>query len=900
MKNPTRLLGLLVVILLGAVLIGGVAVRVYTEVLWYTQLGYSSIFWTRWATDVTVRAIAAAIAAAIVFSNLWFVARRLGPVHVRRRYGNLEISEQIPRKVVATGITLTSLLAGWWLASMKYGRGMSLNILTASRRVEWGVADPLFNKDLSFYTFALPAYLQTIDFLLLTALWTLMLCILGYTLVGGIKWTQTRVSVDLGARMHTVLLMASLLVLLGLRFWIGRYGILLHGTGINGGVGYTDVHARLPGERIIALLCVITAVATVFSAFRRRWVPAVASAALLIIGAVVLGFAYPAFIQKFRVDPNEFAFEEPYIRWNIDFTRRAYGLDQLQNQAYAYRRPNASSSEIAEELRLAPVWDSEPLQTAFNQLQAFFPYYHFNDVDKDRYEGQQVAISVREFLPSGLSEGARTWQNIHFDPKYIRGLGAVITPATVIAHGEPPTWLRNINPIEYAAETPAALRLTEPSVFFGETMDEFAVIRRATQLPVPATAIPLNSLARVVAFAWRFADKNLLFTGGLVGQSHIIFRRRIVDRVRSLAPFVVWDADPYPVIRGGRVVWIIDGYTASTMYPIAKRIDVERVGSLRYFRNSVKATVDGVTGEAVLYAFDESDPLLRTYARTFPNLFKPGSQLPADLRAHVRYPVMYLREQAQVLGQYHLTNPDAFYRGEDVWQLPATGESGGSESTQFNPVYQMMRMPGESEPTYVLGAPFIARQRRNMTALLVVQNEPDRYGELKLLELPRNQLIAGPGQVETMVEQDPIISPQLTLWRQAGSDVNLGRPRVMPVDSGFIYMIPLFLSAQGSPIPELQRIIISDGSRVAMAPTLEEAVNSVFGGGATAPETAEPGQPGQRPGAAAPPTAAAPQRAVPRRALELLDQAERALRNGDYAGYGRSINELKQYLRSQQ
>lgn len=882
--------------LLAVLLIGRVAVGVYTEVLWYNQLGYSSIFWTRWVTDVTVRAAAAVVAGAIVFSNLWFVARRLGPVHVRRRYGNLEISEQIPRKVVATGITLSAILAGWWLASMKYGSGMSLNVLTASRRVAWGVVDPLFNKDLSFYTFSLPAYLQTIDFLLLTALWTLILTVLGYTLVGAIRWTQTRVSVDFGARMHAVLLLASLLLLIGLRFWMGRYGILLHGQGINGGVGYTDVHARLPGERIIALLCVITAAATVYSAFRQRWVPAVASAVSLVIGSVVLGFAYPAFIQKFRVDPNEFAFEEPYIRWNIDFTRRAYGLDKVQNEAYAYRRPNAGSAQIAQELRLAPVWDSEPLQTVYNQLQAFFPYYQFTDVDKDRYDGQQVAISVREFLPSGLSEGARTWQNLHFDPKYIRGLGAVVTPATVIAHGEPPTWLRNINPIEYTAEAPAALQLTEPSIYFGETMDEFAVIRRQTQLPVPTTAIPLNSLVRVVAFAWRFADKNLLFTGGLVGESHIIYRRRIADRVRTLAPFIVWDADPYPVVRGGRIVWLIDGYTASSMYPIAKRIDVERVGSLRYLHNAVKATVDAVTGEVVLYAFDETDPLLRTYAKAFPQLFRPGSQMPADLQAHIRYPIMYLREQAQVLGQYHLTNADAFYRGEDVWQLPATGESAGSESAQFKPVYQMMRLPGEAEPSYVLGAPLIARQRRNMTALLVVQNEPARYGELKLLELPRNQLIAGPGQVETMVEQDPMISPQLTLWRQAGSDVNLGRPRVMPVDSGFIYMIPLFLSAKGSPIPELQRIIISDGSKVAMAPSLEEAVNSVFGAGATAPE------PARQPATTTTTTTTQPaagQGGVSRRALELLDQAERALRNGDYAGFGRLMGELRQYLRSQ-
>jgi uncharacterized membrane protein (UPF0182 family) len=398
----------------------------------------------------------------------------------------------------------------------------------------------------------------------------------------------------------------------------------------------------------------------------------------------------------------------------------------------------------------------------------------------------------------------------------------------------------------------------------------------------------------VLAYAWRLSDKNLLFTGGLVGRSHIIFRRPITERVRALAPFIAWDVDPYPVIHQGRIVWIIDGYTASNMFPIARRIEVSEVGGVRYLRNSVKATIDAVTGETRLYAYDAADPVLRTYANVFPTLFTPLAQMPQELRAHVRYPVLYLREQAQLLGLYHLVNADDFYRGEDVWQLPLSGESAGAESLEFNPVYQMMRLPGEQDPAYVLTAPLIARQRRNMTAMLVVRNDAERYGELTLYELPRNQVIAGPGQVETLVEQDAVIAPQLTLWRQAGSRVVLGRPRVMPVDSGFVYMMPLFLSAQGSPIPELQRIIVSDGARVAMAPTIEDAVAGVFGGTRPTPPSTSPSTT-TRP---AQPAAGTP--GVSQRALQLLEQAEQALRNGDYAGFGRYMNELRQYLRSQQ
>ena len=896
MRSAGRLAITFLLLLLLLLIAGRMLVGFYTDLLWFNEVQYGSVFWTRWITSIVVQGVAAVLAAAIVFSNLWVVARRLGPVQVRRRYGNLEISEQIPRRVVVTGIILTAVLAGLWLAGMKYGGGRALYVLTALRAEPWGETDPLFGQDIAFFVFRLPFYLQLIDFLMLTAAWTLALCIVGYHLVGAVRWVQHRVNVDIPARLHLVMLFASLLVLLSVRFWVGRYGILLEGQGIADGVGYTDVHARLPGQRIIVLLGLLAAISIVYSTLRNRALPALVSAVVLILGVITFGFAYPSFVQKFRVDPNEFALEEPYIRWNIEYTRRAFGLDAVQRRPYEYRRPDAPPDAITQELELAPIWDSEPLKTVYNQLQPLFPYYQFHDVDQDRYGTQQVAISVREVVPARISEGSRTWQNIHFDPLYIRGAGAVVSPATVLTEGEPPYWLHNFNPIRRAEDAPPEINLVEPTFYFGETMSEFAVIRDSLQIHVPETAIPLSSYLRVIAFAWRFGDKNLLFTGNLVGKSHLLFRRPVTQRVRALAPFILWDDDPYPVIHRGRIVWMIDGYTASAMYPAARTIDLPGAGEVSYLRNSVKATIDAVSGEVVLYAFDAADPMLRTYANAFPQLFRPVETMPADLRAHVRYPTLYLREQAQLLGQYHLVNADAFYRGEDVWQLPVTGESAGAQSLEFTPVYQMMRLPGDTSLSYVLAAPFIARQRRNMTALLVVNNNADRYGEMTLYELPRNQLIAGPGQVETMIEQDPEIARELALWRQRSSQVSLGRPRVMPVDSGFIYLIPLFLSAQGSPIPELQRIIVSDGTRVDMAETLEGAVRGVFGGGTRAVEQGRSTQPAGPPGVS--PTGA--RGSVSRRALELLDMAETALRNGDYAGFGRYMNELKEYLRSQQ
>lgn len=901
MKNTNRLIVTAGVIVLILLVVGSIAVRFYTDALWFQQVGYASVFWTRFRTDVSTRVLAAVISGLVVLGNLWFVTRQLGPVHVRRRYGNLEISEQIPRRLVTSGVLIASLLAGWWLSGLKFGGGMALTFLTWLRKVPWGAKDPLFGNDLSFYIFTLPVLNQITDFLLLTVLWSLILSIIGYALVGAIRMRENRFEVDQTPRTHGLLLLAVVLVLIGVRLWVGRYSVLMHGTGFNGAIGYTDVHARLPAQRITAVLFGIVGISLVAGALRRDWRPTFVATSLLFIAGIGGGILYPSFIQKFRVDPNEFRFEAPYIRWNIEFTRQAYGLSRVDRQPYAYRRLNAEPVELTNRLDDIPVWDLEPLKTAYNQLQIIFPYYQFPNLDYDRYRtgetSRQVAIAVREFLPTGLPENSRTWLNLHFDPKFVRGIGAVVTPASVMQRGEPPTWLSNLNPIQLSADAPPELALNEPSVFFGETMENFIVIRPDKGLATPSTAIPLSNLLRVAAFAYRFADKNLLFTGGLTNGSALVFRRAVAERVRTIAPFIAWDPDPYPVVSNGHIVWIVDGYSASTMFPIAHRAEIEAIGAVRYFKNTVKATVDAATGVVRFYRYDTTDPILGTYANAFPGLFASASTMPADLKAHVRYPWLYLHEQAEIYGHYHLTDAEAFYRAEDVWSLPQSSDA-STGGMPFRAVYQMMTIPGEQRDEFVLAAPYIARQRQNMTALLIARNDGEHYGELRMYELPRNQLVPGPAQVHAIVEQDPTISPQLSLWRQAGSDVSIGHARVIPIEQSFLYILPLFLSAQGSPIPELQRIIVSDGVRTAMANTLRDAVAAMFG----APKETGPGTETGKAEAtvrAAPPGAAQPSvppSLVSKRALEVLDAAERALRAGDYAEYGERLKELRRVL----
>ncbi|HEX6309149.1 MAG TPA: UPF0182 family protein [Longimicrobiales bacterium] len=907
LRRPGRLIGAVLIGLLLIAVFGRSVAVFYTDALWYQALDYSSVFWTRTLTIAAVRLITGALGAALILLNVWYVLRQLGPVHLRRRYGNIEIAEQVPRAYLVAGAVAIAVLAGWWLSSLQFGGNAAVALLAWLRADSWGVTDPLFGHDLSFYVFALPVYFRLLDFFLIVLIWSLLLVGIGYALVGAVRLRNTRLEIDDRPRVHFAILVAGMFVVFGARYLLGRYELLLDGNGFGGIIGYTDVNARLPARLLVGVLAFVTAGALFYGALRRTWAPPAVALGVLILAGIGMGAVYPEFVQKIQVEPNQLAREAEYIRWNIDFTRRAYGLAEMQRRNFPYRRASADAwAAQMPALNQLPLWDLPQLQTVFTEIQGRRDYYRFPDLDYDRYEmaggAREVVIGVREFRPEGVPENSRTWQTLHLNPAFTRGIGAVVVPAAEKLEGDPVYWLRDVHPVQLDRGAPRSLELREPSVFFGETMSEYVIVGHqgrftsviddtvGTRLPVPhvETGVPLSSFLRITAFALRFGEQNLLFARELGDTSRLLFRRPVVDRAAALAPFLLWDADALPVVADGRIVWLLDGYTASSNFPLA-RPDTLNQSVLRYLRAAVKATVDAVSGEVRMYAIGTTDPILRTYQRIFPGLIRSQSEMPPTLRAHLRYPTLLFRVQVDVLEEYHLERPETFFAGQDVWQLP--GDLSPQPTPRRGQAFMMARLPGEAQPELLLLSPFIARERQNLTGMLIARSDSVHYGELVLLEMPRDDQIRGPSQITSIIDADPFISQQLAFLQQAGRVVQRGYLRMVPTDSSILYIQPLFLSAQDRGIPQLQRVIVTDGTAVAMANDLSAAIAELLGE-TTLLEDIGPPETGQAP--------RAPDAAEWRvRALELMREADARLRAGDFAGFGAAWNRLRALLEQQ-
>ncbi len=798
-------------------------------------------------------------------------------------------------------------------ASLPQGGG--LRFLLFLEAPEWGLVEPHLGQDISFFVFGLPVLGGLLILGLALAFLLFSFSAAGYAATGSLVFRGGHPTIAPLPRKHLAVLAGAFLLLLAARFALSPYLLLLDGnSGVQGIFGFADANARIPGYRALALLTAGGALVTLWAGFRARLAPLIGAAVAVVAGGILLVQVYPEVLQRWRVEPNELARETPFIQDNLRFTRLGFGLENLQRQEFGYSAESRPDwGDAAQQFSGLPIWTAPTLLTTFQEVEARFRYYDFEEVAVDRYPSpvgpKAVAVAVREVDPGGIEDP--NWQNLHLRTRYLAGMGAVASDITRrTAQGRPPMYLSGIPPVESDdPSAPPALNLSDPRVFFGSRPQLYAVLSpdapqeptgdsveggapapEAVSSAAEVQGIQLRGLFRTLALAWRFRDANLLFASEVTPDSRFVFRRNVVERASAIAPFLRFLEAPYPVIHDGKVFWILEGFTSTRSFPLSSVQDLPGSGIASYIRNSVKITVDAVSGETRFYIMDPEDPILAAWSGVFPGLFQPLETMPSDLRAHIRYPKSLLELQARVLLQYQQETAPRFHGQQDVWALPQE-LSQGTRPVQYRPEYGLFRLPGQESPEFLLTTVFVPAGRQNLTGLLAARSDPPHYGELHLFDIAVEEQVPGPRQIEALVEQDPVISQQFSLWRQGGSQVWSGHLHVVPVGSSILYLEPIFLAAEADAIPELRRFVVSDGRRVAMEETLAQAISALAEAAGDEPPETDVSE-------RSPQNVLGPSEGWPQEALHLLDEAEGRLRAGDWTGFGNALDELRVLLRS--
>jgi uncharacterized protein len=868
----------------------------YIDYLWFAQLGYEAVFTTALVSYWGLRLGAWLLFALFLYLNLILTRKALMDMPnlvlrqmlMNTRAGNLLSPARLRLVFLAVSLVLP------WLLTAGFGdQWLALRMFLAGPAT--GLVEPVFAMDTSFYMFVLPVLDLAYQYLLLMIFFTALSCAAIYYFIQPPQQLGLRNLFVRRGQVHLSLLLAVGFLVRALGYRLQMYNLLLSPRGATFGPGYTDMFAQLPAYRILLVLSLLAALAMLYNIKAKNARLITGSVVVLLVLSVVLAGLLPAAVQAFLVEPNEYMREEPYLAHNIAFTRAAYGLDRIERRTFPLTGTLDYETLLANEgtINNIRLWDWRPLRLTFTGLQGLRPYYRFHDVDTDRYliegEYRQLMLSARELVAQDLP--SRTWVNERL--MYTHGYGLVASPVNeVTGQGQPRLMIRDL-----PVRSEAGLNVNVPQIYYGELTQNYIFTGARTDefdYPMGDTnaftryngqgGVPLGGLLRRLTFALRFADYRVLISGELTAESKVHFYRNIDQRVRKLAPFLRFDDDPYLVVADGRLFWIIDGYTTSTRFPYA-----EPTGGFNYIRNSVKTVVDAYNGTVHFYVFEPDDPIIRGYSAIFPGLFSPAEEMPVFLQKHIRYPEYLFLIQSQMYATYHMANTQVFYNKEDRWQWPREKYEGST--VVMEPYYTIIRLPQEEEPEFVLMLPYTPITRENMVAWLAGRSDGDSYGQLVIYEFPRGELIYGPNQIEARVDQDSRISEQLTLWDQRGSSVIRGNLLVLPVNGSILYVEPIYLRAENSPLPELARVIVAYGERVVMERTLEEALAAVFGLTPGTPPAGEPGPP--------PPPVTDPGDNVYElitRAAQLYNAADEAMRRGDWAEYGRLQEELGRIL----
>ena len=870
-------------------------VHLMTEAWWFDALNFSSIF----RTLIIWRSIAWSSTFLIFGLFLWVNYRVAMDVTRYSPFRFLEDNDASQTRTLpnyAVGIVIFSIA----LAAAQTSVGAWETILKYLNASDFGSVDPIYQRDIGFYIFQLPLYegLHQWFFALFGS--ALALCIPIYVLKGSIDLGRGWRNLIIGqAKNHLSLLLAAIALLITLGFWLQQYNLLYSETGVVFGAGYTDLHAKLVALRVMSPIALALTVLLVFSIKRNGIALPVYGISLFFIAWIGFQMIYPALEQQFSVEPNELAKERPYIAHNIALTRQAYGIDRIQNRPFAVetkltRQVLQDNETTIHNIRL---WDYRPLLSTYRQLQEIRLYYKFKDVDIDRYtfngNYQQVMLSPRELAYSQVPQQAQTWVNQRL--KYTHGYGLAMSPVNrVTPQGLPEFLIKDVPPVSQVK-----LPITQPRVYYGEETNTYIFTGTSTdEFDYPqgdanasnrydgGGGVPIPSIWQRLAYAYDLRSFQILFSNYLTQNSRIHYDRAILQRVSKVVPFLRLDSDPYLTVIDGKLQWIIDAYTVSDRYPysepLAKIKDAQAVlkggKNFNYIRNSVKILVDAYDGTMQFFAVDETDPLLATYRKIFPDLFKSGQTIPAQVKTHFRYPIDLFKIQAQINLAYHMTDAEVFYNQEDLWRFSKQVYEGNEEIVE--PYYVIMRLPEQEQEEFALILPFTPVNKDNMVAWMVARSDGENYGKLAVYEFPKQELIYGPKQIEARIDQNPQISQQLTLWNQQGSKVLRGNLLVIPIQKSLLYVEPLYLKADNGELPELKRVIVAYGEQIVMEETLENALATIFGN--------------QQP------TSVAGRRNTPsplsQSALATYRKAKQAAQAGNWTEYGRSLQELETTL----
>ena len=907
---------LLILAVLAVIFFGGrTALSYYVDVLWFTSLGYGDVFWKTLSLQWGVFTAFAAATFLILYGSFLALKRAhlsdLPSGHTILIGGRpVTLPVEPVLRLIALGVSLAIAAAT--------GAGMmaewpTLALFWYAPRTTGGVVDPIFGKPLNFFLFTLPASQLILGWLITLAVIICILALFFILITGGARALAGRLSrhVPLPWRGLSITFV-FLLLILAMRVYIGRFERLFDDHTIFGGVTYTDAHITITGMLVVCTALVLGAIIAAGNAMRvpqGRWlIVAILPAAVCYV--VVQAVAW--YVSSFIVKPNELVREKPYIVYNTDLTRQAYGLNRVAQREF----PAETTVEAAEPannqatLQNIRLWDWHALQDTLRQIQEIRTYYDFPDIDIDRYEidgaTREVMLAARELNVDKLPESSRNWINEKLI--YTHGYGITMNPVNGFTTEGLPTLILSNMPVQ---STVHSLAVTRPEIYFGELTNTDVYVKTRQQefnYPQGATnnltsyegngGIPLGGFLRRMIIALDQSDlAKLPFSDDVNKDSRLLMRRNIRDRVSALAPFLTFDPDAYIVLGDdGRLSWIMDAYTVSDSYPYSTHYQLDS-NSINYMRNSVKVVVDAYDGTTTFYVFDPDDPIVAAYRRIFPSLFKDAAMMPPGLRKHVRYPELLLKLQAEVYGLYHMTDPEAFYNREDLWTVATeVGMSeGGQQVTQaMQPNFVLMKLPGETGVEFVEILPFTPASRNNLIGWIAGRSDGTQYGTSVVYNFPKTKLVDGPLQIEARIDQNAQLSGQLTLWNQQGSHVRRGALLVIPTGRALLYAEPIYLQAEHSPMPELRLVVLALQDRLAYGPTFEAALTALFGGGSSSLNSTEAARSTPPPSATAEPSG--DRDALISEAARDLADYQRLTSEGKLGDAGKKLDDLKQVL----